>query len=313
MTTLHYTGLLAGLLMLPPLTRLLLRTKAFRGLARPMPEAPEFPRGTGRAVFWSAIVAGGLVACFTYTPMLPLARRMFPLEVAGPAGPLFSLTRINALALWALFNAGAGLLIFFLAYFLWRRRHGVHPAMWGIATTPSELLRTLLLALVLAGAYGAFVFVLRGVLSAMLPSVLPGVSPSEGLPEARLPSLDVLLLVGLYTLLFIPFFFVNALRVNGGLRFREKSEWWSLLRAALASCVGLLLILVIQYGTLLSRGSSYWTGEGPFVDLLLLVVPSLFFLALLNRFFFRLTGRIYLGGMVTSMMFAMIVLYGAAA
>jgi hypothetical protein len=88
--------------------------------------------------------------------------------------------------------------------------------------------------------------------------------------------------------MYVPFFFVfflsNSLRVNGGMRFQEETGRKSMLVAVLANSVGLLLIVV---------------------------VPMMFVLPCFNRYFFRMTGRIYLGPMVTCLVFIMILITNA--
>jgi len=44
------------------------------------------------------------------------------------------------------------------------------------------------------------------------------------------------------------------------------------------------------------------------MDLLFGVIPMMFILPYFNRFFFRMTGRVYLGPMVTCLVFIMMML-----
>jgi hypothetical protein len=75
--------------------------------------------------------------------------------------------------------------------------------------------------------------------------------------------------------------------------------------------------LAIQYACLARTGEVFWTGttEGTtgrqdwiFVNLLFGIVPMMFLLPYFHRFFFRLTGRVYLGPMVTCLIFVMMLL-----
>jgi len=69
-----------------------------------------------------------------------------------------------------------------------------------------------------------------------------------------------------------------------------------------------LLIVVIQYATFAATGTVYWTEGWLYVNLLFAVVPMMFVLPYFNRYFFRLTGRPYLGPMTTCLIFVMILL-----
>ena len=85
-------------------------------------------------------------------------------------------------------------------------------------------------------------------------------------------------------------------------------EWRSMLVAGLANSVGLVLIVVVQYVTFAATGTVYWTDGWLYVNLLFGVVPMMFVLPYFNRYFFRMTGRIYLGPMVTCLVFIMILI-----
>jgi hypothetical protein len=78
--------------------------------------------------------------------------------------------------------------------------------------------------------------------------------------------------------------------------------------AGLANSAGLLLIVVVQYVTFAVTGTVYWTEGWLYVNLLFAVVPMMFVLPYFNRYFFLLTGRIYLGAITTCLVFAMILL-----
>ena len=70
----------------------------------------------------------------------------------------------------------------------------------------------------------------------------------------------------------------------------------------------LFLIVLVQYETFWWTGTVYWTDGRLYVNLLFAVVPMMFVLPYFNRYFFRMTGRIYLGPMVTCLVFIMILL-----
>jgi hypothetical protein len=111
-----------------------------------------------------------------------------------------------------------------------------------------------------------------------------------------------------YAPFFLIFFLCNSLRVNGAMRPEEQPEWKSMLIAGIGNSAGLLLIVIVQYMTLWQTGTVYWTDGWLYVNLLFAVVPMMFVLPYFNRYFFRLTGRIYRGAMVTCLVFIMILL-----
>ena len=81
-----------------------------------------------------------------------------------------------------------------------------------------------------------------------------------------------------------------------------------MLFAGVASSLGLFFIVVIQYTTFALTGTVYWTDGWLYVNLLFGVVPMIFLLPYFHRYFFRMTGRIYLGPMTMCFIFIMILL-----
>jgi hypothetical protein len=66
--------------------------------------------------------------------------------------------------------------------------------------------------------------------------------------------------------------------------------------------------VIVQYATFAWTGTVKWTDGWLYINLLFGVVPMMFVLPYFNRFFFRLTGRIYLGPMTTCLVFITILL-----
>lgn len=92
------------------------------------------------------------------------------------------------------------------------------------------------------------------------------------------------------------------------MRFEGQAEWKSMLIGGFANSLGLILIVIVQYLTFALTGTVYWTDGWLYVNLLFAVVPMMFVLPYFNRYFFRMTGRIYLGPMTTGLIFIMILI-----
>jgi hypothetical protein len=120
------------------------------------------------------------------------------------------------------------------------------------------------------------------------------------------PALLALLLM--YAPAFFPFFLSNSLRVNGAMRLEGELEWKSMLLAGIANSLGLLLIVVVQYATFALTGTVHWPEGWLYINLLFAVVPIMFVLPYFHRYFFRMTGRIYLGPATMCLVFIMILL-----
>ena len=292
-------SLIAALIAVLPMGRLLLETSYFKPLVHPQPPALPRPRGKGRALFWGMFVLGALIACFSYIPMAELSQELFVAASTRQQTWFFPQRMNNAVMLWAMFNGSIGFLLFWLSYRFFGKKNGVSPVIWGAGTDSKELLRTFLLAFSLFLFFFLLLFAVYYFLHVDYRFLFMGVRTFQ-------PPLLVLLAM------YLPFFFIfllsNSLRINGAMRFEGETEWKSMLLGGFANSLGLILIVVVQYLTFAITGTVYWTDGWLYVNLLFAVVPMMFVLPYFNRYFFRMTGRIYLGPMTTGLIFVMILI-----
>ena len=195
--------------------------------------------------------------------------------------------------------ARIGFVLFFLIYFFFGRWHGVTSEMWGAKTTVNELGRTSVLSLVIFAGYFILLFTIYYFFHVDYRFVFLGV---------RVFRPVTFLLLIMYAPMFFVFFLSNSLRVNGAMRMHGTPEWQSMLLAGLANTLGLVFIQVVQYSVFASTGTVYWTDGWLYVNLLFSVVPMMFILPYFHRYFFRLTGRIYLGPMAMCLILITILL-----
>ena len=292
-------SLIAALVAVIPMGRLLLEIPYFKGLVHTLPPALPKPRGKGKVLFWSMFATGALIACFTYIPMAELSQKLFVAASTRQQTWFFPQRMNNAVMLWAVLNGSVGYLMFWLSYRFFGKKNGVKPQVWGAGTNASELLRTFLLAFSLFVFFFLLLFTVYYFLHVDYRFLFMGVRTFQ-------PPLLVLLAM------YVPFFFIfllsNSLRINGAMRFEGEAEWKSMLLGGIANSLGLMLIVVVQYLTFAVTGTVYWTDGWLYVNLLFAVVPMMFVLPYFNRYFFRMTGRIYLGPMTTGLIFIMILI-----
>jgi hypothetical protein len=292
-------SLIAALVSLIPLSRILLEAPYFRPLVATVPPALPRPRGKGRMLFWSLFVFAALVACFSYIPMAELSQKLFVDASSRQMTWFFPQRMNNAVMLWALLNGTLGFALFFGSYYFYGKHHGVRPEMWGATISGLQLFRTFMLALALYFYYFLLVFLVYFLFHVDYNFLFMGV---------RVFRPDLLILLCMYAPLFFIFFLSNSLRVNGAMRAVGDPEWKSMLLAGIANSLGLFLIVLVQYITFAVTGTVYWTDGWLYVNLLFAVVPMMFVLPYFNRYFFRVTGRIYLGPMVTCLIFIMVLI-----
>ncbi|MFZ5516071.1 MAG: dienelactone hydrolase family protein [Candidatus Zhuqueibacterota bacterium] len=292
-------SLIAAFIALVPLGRLLLELPFFQALSHPMSKPQPQPSGNGKILFWSLIVIGALIACFSYIPMAEWSQKLFISASTRKQTWFFPQRMNNAVMLWAVLNGLFGFLMFFLSYRFHGKKHGVLREMWGAKISRSELGKTSALAVTIFLFYYLFLFTIYYFFHVDYRFLFMGVRVFQ--------PIEIILLV-MYVPFFLIFFVSNSLRVNGAMRIEGMAEWKSMLIAGLANSFGLLLIVIIQYLTFFITGTVYWTDGWLYVNLLFAVVPMMFVLPYFNRYFFRMTGRIYLGPLVTCFVFIMILL-----
>ena len=292
-------SLVASMVALVPLGTLLLQLPVFRELRHSLPPPQPRPDRRGTTVFWLMFVTSALIACFSYIPMTELSKVLFVAASSREMTWFFPQRMNNAVVLWAFFNGVVGFLLFYVAYRFHGRARGARPSDWGVETDLRQLGLTLVLAFTLFAFYYLFLFTLYYLLHVDYRFLFMGVRVFRPVEFAML-------------FMYAPFFFVfllsNSLRVNAAMRFEGQPEWRSMLIAGIGNSLGLFLIVLVQYVTFWRTGAVYWTDGWLYINLLFAVIPMMFVLPYFNRYFFRMTGRIYLGPMVTCLVFIMILL-----
>jgi hypothetical protein len=297
---LSMVSMVASMVLLVPLAGFLLRNiPYFSVIMHPLPPAQPRPRGKGLWVFWGLFALSATIACFSYIPMTELSKILFKDASTRVMTWFFPQRMNNGVMLWAVFNGTIGFVLFFLTYHFFGKKNGISPEMWGARVSWRELWRTALLALCVFLGYYLLLFTVYYFFHVDYRFLFMGVRPFQ-------PVLVFL------SLMYVPFFFIfflsNSLRMNGAMRLEGQPEWRSMLLGGVANSLGLMLIVLVQYATFALTGTVYWTDGWLYINLLFGVVPMMFVLPYFNRFFFRMTGRIYLGPMVTCLVFIMILL-----
>ncbi len=109
---------------------------------------------------------------------------------------------------------------------------------------------------------------------------------------------------------YLPFFFlfylIHALFINKLSYSPIKSEKANSIVAGLGSVLGIVLINGIQYAVLFTTGNAFWQETRLYPMVLLPFIFLLFAAALINRSLYKLTGNVWLGAMVNTLIITMI-------
>jgi hypothetical protein len=293
-------SLIGAFLFLVPFATLMLRLPVFSSLVHPVPPALPKPSNKGRSIFWATFIISAILACFLYIPMARATSILFPQASSLMQTWWFPQRINNAVLLWAVANGTIGLIVFYFTYKLYGKKNGISPAMWGIKTNVQELAKTFCLSLTVFAVFYVLLFASYGLFHSDFRFLF--VSASASFPTK-------MMIVALeYIPLFFIFYFANSVRVNCASRFAGQKEWISMLLMGLGNSVGLMMIMIIQYGYFASTGTVYWTDQWLYVNLLFGIIPMMFILPYYNRYFFNITGKVYLGPMVTCLIFIMMML-----
>ena len=290
-------NMVLALVMLVPLAKLFLNLKPFRSINKEMPDALPRQSKKGRLIFWSVFFLSAAVACISFIPMVEVAKIFFEDAANRRLTWYFPQRMNNSVMLWAAFNGIIGILIFLFSYEAFGKKHGVKKYSWGLKINKMDLTKTFALSLIIFSTFYLFLY---------LNYFLFHVDYRFWFMGVRIFQPEMLLVLMMYFPLFFIFFFSNSLRVNGAMRFKDQPEWLSILIACFANSLGLIFIIIIQYVTYFETGTVFWTDNWLSVNLLFGIVPMMFILPIFNRAFFKITGRSYLGPLVTCLVFIMI-------
>jgi len=290
-------NMVLALIMLIPLTKLLLSLNFFSSISKNIPAPLNTPKREGKIIFWSIFFISALIACVTFIPMVEVAKVLFEDAANRKLTWFFPQRMNNPVMLWAAFNGALGIIIFYLSYKLFGKKNGVSSESWGLKINKNDFFKTIILAFVIFSTFYIFLYINYYLFHVDYRFWFMGV---------RIFQPEMLIVLMMYFPLFFIFFFSNSLRVNGAMRFKDQPEWLSMLIAGFANSLGLMLIIIIQYFAFFKTGTVFWTTNWLSVNLLFGIVPMMFILPYFNRIFFNMTGRIYLGPLITCLIFIMI-------
>ncbi len=293
-------NMVVSLLMLIPLTRLFLKFKFFSSLIKTVPDPLPRQSIEGKTVFWLIFFVSATIACVSFIPMVDLAKILFVDATNRELTWFFPQRMNNSVMLWAALNGTIGLLIFILSYYFFGRHHGTKKESWGLNISWYDFGKTILVGLLVFISYYLILFFIYYFFHIDYRFWFMGV---------RVFQPEMILVLLMYFPLFFIFFFSNSLRVNGSMRFQGQAEWKSRLIGGFANSLGLIFIIIIQYSVFAVTGTVYWSSNSTdwlSVNLLFGIVPMMFILPYFNRIFFEMTGRVYLGPIITCLIFIMI-------
>lgn len=294
---LNFLGLIGSFLAIVPMAALLLRVPVFATLRTPVPPAlPALTTSQSKLFFWGSWVLSWVISWLSFMPVGKLDQYLFPAVTNRGTSAWFPQPTTNFILLWAVFNGLVGLLLFWLSYKFRGKDNGVDPKMWGIRTTLPEFVKTLALAFcVFIGFYSFVMF-----------------ADYFFHTDFRIWTLDIRAFTAnkfLIALEYWPFFFIfyaaNSIAVNSANRVEGQKEGFNLFICGLGNSMGVIILNLIQYGTVFATGVPHWQADWLRPLVIVPLIVQLFVAAYISRYLFKETGKVWLGAMVNCLIIVM--------
>ena len=290
-------GLVASFLLIIPFAILMLDLPLFAGLKQPVPPAlPALTDKKSKAIFWGSWVLSWVISWLSFIPIGKLDQYIFPEVTNRAASHWFPQPTTNFIMLWAVFNGLVGLLLFYLTYRFHGKKNGVSPEMWGIKISLIDFLKTLLLAVcIFAAFYGLVAFADYFFLTDYRIWTL----------DIRAFQVDKLKIALQYWPLFFIFYAANSISINSGSRVSGQKESFNIFILALGNSLGVIILNLIQYGTVFTTGVPHWQADWLRPLVIVPLIVQLFVAAYISRGLFKQTGKVWLGAMVNTLIIVM--------
>ncbi len=305
-------GMLAALGSTLPLLTMLLKTKLFAGIAQPMPSNSEhtLTKKSWRKNVLITILLSGL----TYPFLTQLGHGLIPVPE-----DIFRMTIGNGFITWLSFLMLAALAMLMVWYKRGNgKKMGVTLYDLGLAreedganVKPAVVLKSLLLAVILVGTVYLFTALSALIFKLDFRFIWPFFKPFT---LARLGQFFV------YLPFYLAFFLINGgAKLYGQLRRPGNGGQIAMwLRSSLIMLGGVLIIVLVEYIPFfagIGPGADLLFSSifgGPFMSIMILMIPQFFLFFFLSTYYYRKTGMVYVGSISLAMLAAWVVTGGSA-
>jgi hypothetical protein len=205
----------------------------------------------------------------------------------------FGAPMTNVVGAWAFLNGIVGMFWFWFIYKKVNSKNGVTEEMIGWKMDRTSLLKTIGLSVVIITLVYTLIAGARWLFMVDFRIWTPALKTFR--PDKLVTAIP-----------YLPFFFVfylaNSLLINGAMRVDGMKEKLNVFICALGNILGCTTLWIIQYGHQLlnSNHNVIWGPEWIPALVINFCIPQLFVAALLNRYFFKATGKVWLGAMVNT-------------
>ena len=268
-----------------------------------------------KAIFYGSMVLSAVIACLDFIPLARLSMDLFPDAASNTYTYFFPARMMNAILLWAVVNGLIGLVIYFgttlienlvelIGSKIQKRKANYDWSKFDIVKVHwKDLLISLVTPIVMFFVFYGLVALMYTIFHQDFRFMLISATPLQ-------PRYIVTWLM--YVPLFFIFYISNSIRVNGSIAKEGLKEWQVYLVSGIANSIGLVFILIINYTKFFTTGEvfyGYWGNPGSevwlYINMVFALIPLMFILPLLNRYFYKKSKNVYLGAILVCMLFIM--------
>jgi len=298
-------GLLGIFLLIFPAAYYLLKIPFFNPLklakeqSSSIANAPQTEKSAKRTrVFWISWTLNWILSALGVIVALNLDKVIFKSTSNFLSVKWFVQPITNYILIWAMFSTLIGAALWVWKYKMEKRNNAeLSLNQLGIKIGLSNAGKTFILALCIFGLFFGIVYVAEYLLNANFKFWILGVFTF---------SADKLGVWLNYLPFFFLFYLIHALLINKLSFSNIKSEKANMVVAGLGSVLGIVLINGIQYAVLFTTGNAFWQATRLYPMVLLPFIFLLFAAAIISRSLYKLTGNVWLGAMVNTLIITMI-------
>ncbi len=265
-----------------------------------------------KVVFWSVTALSAIIACLDYIPLARLSMELFP-DAAGNTYTFFFPARMmNAVMLWAVVNGTIGFILVFgvkaIENLVYKLTNHPEYISWyrfkQMKINWKDLLLTLGLVIGLFLVFYGLDHLMYAIFHQDFRFMLISAAPLQ-------PRYIVTWLI--YLIPFFIFYLSNSVRVNLSVATEGWSETKTYIASAIFNSIGLAFIIVINYVCYFKTGTVFYGYYSPkdtsemwlYINMVFGIIPMMFVLPIINRFAYKKSGNVYLGALLTVMIFIM--------
>lgn len=209
----------------------------------------------------------------------------------------------NPIMYWALNVAIITLMVLVVGYYVSQKPKGATLNNYGLKTNIKSILASLAVAVIAIAVGYIMVFIVDVLFKTDFRLWTLAVKTFEGHHIVALLK---------YAPLFFVFYFVVGLSIN----VNTADERFKGIKGYLVSVFmfvgGLIFYLFYQYGSLFMTGEAAFPTEALSSIVVIGLVPVLIIAAIFNRYFYKLTGNIYLGAFINTLLMTLVLIANTA-